>query len=99
MRIVVPVPICQAEGYVKPGIFGIALDLTLNLAYRPGGFLGWLLRSRRHYQGKSENDNGPPSSDRLDTNHWSGSISRSCKREVASSSVRRDFAISSCLSA
>ena len=32
MRIVVPIPICQAESYMKLGIARIALDRSLNLA-------------------------------------------------------------------
>src|SRR6185295_5105093 len=96
--ILVPAPVRQAKRHVGTGIARITGDGCLELAHggRSPAPLA-LLGSRRDAEG--ENKKGRASGEDSATPHPSGSSRRSCNRDVASSSSRRDFAISSCLSA
>ena len=91
-------PVREAERYMGAGIPRITLDGRLELAHGRGSRSRLLLLAgRRHSQG--ENEEGRAAREDSAIPHPSGSSRRSCNREVASSSSRSDFAISSCLSA
>ena len=101
MRIVITIPIRQSERDVKLRIVGIALEFALNLAYRCCRCRSMfrILGLRRNCESNNECCNSTLSRIVRVQVIGQGLSNRSCKRDVASSSVRSDFAISSCLSA
>src|SRR5215470_12460248 len=92
MRVVIPIPVCEPQAHQQLWIVRIVLNGSFNLINSRRRLLVGLSRCE-HGTTSGENKEGP-SERGVVAVHWLGSSSRSCNRELDSSSARRDLAIS-----